>query len=75
MPKLCGILKTKDFLKKNNINCSNFMQSKEMAIMYGYPLRGVFSPTYVINSCPLESVTTFLDLGVLLLLLLSLILI
>ena len=24
----------------------------------------VISPTYVINSCPLETVTTFLDLGV-----------
>ena len=26
---------------------------------------GVISPTYVINSCPLETVTIFLDLGVL----------
>ena len=25
--------------------------------------RGVISPTYIINSCPLETVTTFLDLG------------
>ena len=25
--------------------------------------RGVISPTYVINSCPMETVTSFLDLG------------
>ena len=28
--------------------------------------RVVISPTYMINSCPLETVTTYLDLGVLL---------
>ncbi|XP_046806583.1 uncharacterized protein LOC124419838 isoform X2 [Lucilia cuprina] len=34
VPTLCGILRTKDFLKKNNSNCSNFVQSKEMAIKF-----------------------------------------
>ena len=32
----------------------------------GFSRRDVILPTYVINSCPFETVTTFLDLGVLL---------
>lgn len=32
VPTLCGILRTKDFLKKNKSNCTNFVPTKEMQL-------------------------------------------
>ena len=46
---------------RNNLMDLNLRKCKCMV----FPCRGVISPTCVINSCLLETVTIFLDLGVL----------